>query len=221
MKKKNTFFSLLTIIIFYWSCKHSPNEELLSDIPVNTINPTQFDSLCYTDHIEPIIQSNCAYSGCHDDTSHIANINLSSYENLIASVSGNLLMQVIQDTGVLGMPLQPNARLSSNQISTIQRWIMEGMKKDIDCQGSCDTTDFTFSTGVAPIIENFCVGCHTNATINLSSYSNIQVYVNDGSLWGSISHNSSYTAMPYNLPQLAPCKLRVIEKWIADGAPNN
>lgn len=43
-------------------------------------------------------------------------------------------------------------------------------------------------------------------------------FVDSGSFLGSIKHNSSYSAMPKDGSMLPDCQIKLIEKWVADGA---
>ena len=91
----------------------------------------------------------------------------------------------------------------------------------------CDSTNITFGLSVRSVLQNDCYSCHSNSNavfgnnIKLEDYADVLSRANDGSLLGSISHNPSYTPMPYGLEKLDDCKIAIIQKWIESGAPDN
>ncbi len=92
----------------------------------------------------------------------------------------------------------------------------------------CDTTQVTYALSVAPIIQGYCLSCHSNtaapifgSNIKLEDYSGIKVKVDEHRLLGAISHLPGYVAMPLNDPKLDDCKINTIRAWINAGAPNN
>lgn len=90
---------------------------------------------------------------------------------------------------------------------------------------SCDTTAFTYSNQVQPIMSQYCVSCHTvnneSGGVRLDNYNNVSIYANNGELVCAINHESGCSPMPKNSSQLNPCDRRIIELWVDDGAPNN
>lgn len=83
----------------------------------------------------------------------------------------------------------------------------------------------TFSKNVLPLLNNRCNNCHggssPSAGINLTSYTEVIKYVNNGSLMGSINHASGYSAMPKNSGKMSSCEIGTIQSWIDSGAFNN
>lgn len=219
----------LIIISGLSNCKHQPNEIPIPEVQdgINNGSNNVIDSICFADSIAPLLHSNCAKSGCHDDTTHQSGINLTSYNNVISTISGNLLMQVIQDSGPLGMPVYPYPKLTAPQTALIQRWINEGMKNNVDC-GNCptDTTNVSFSTNIFPVFQSNCIGCHNIPSSaasgpNLVNYDSIKIQVDNGKINCVINHLSSCSPMPKGLPKLCDGTLAQIKKWINSGAPNN
>lgn len=90
---------------------------------------------------------------------------------------------------------------------------------------ACDTTNITYATVVAPILTDYCIGCHSgnapSAGITLDNYTDLQTVINSGQFRGSINHESNFSAMPKNSPKLSDCNLAKINKWLDSGAPNN
>jgi hypothetical protein len=89
-------------------------------------------------------------------------------------------------------------------------------------QIGCDTINVTYSGSVAPILNDLCVSCHSSSSsIKLDSYENVKIRVDNGSLIGTINHQSGFQPMPQGGAKLDDCRLTIISKWIENGAPNN
>jgi cytochrome c553 len=114
--------------------------------------------------------------------------------------------------------------LTTVQKSIIQKWINQGAKNNA-CAGRCDSTVFTFSGAVKPLIDNKCVGCHNASNlgggIDLSTYATVKVVALNGKLLGSIKQQSGFSAMPKNGNKLSDCEITQVNKWITAGALNN
>jgi hypothetical protein len=94
----------------------------------------------------------------------------------------------------------------------------------------CDTTIYTFSGAVFPIISSSCTSCHSGPApqngILLIDYNTISAQAKipagqPGSLYGSITHDPRNFAMPKNNSQLSNCKILIIKKWIDAGPLDN
>ena len=206
-------------------CKHDTTDIVSASKGDTThiVNPTVnlIDSICYTEVVEPLLLANCSRSGCHNDTTRQKGISVASYHSLISSISGELLLKCIKDTGELRMPPDPSPHLTDTQIAVIQQWVKEGMKFNIDCMGPCDTSKITYSITIKNIMKNSCNGCHCSSTPILLSYDSVHYYVNNGKFLGSIMHTGSCLPMPDKLPKLPECQIKQIKKWVDAGAPNN
>jgi len=90
---------------------------------------------------------------------------------------------------------------------------------------NCDTTAYTYSGQIAPIISQNCISCHntTNASgnVNLDDYQNVAMWAANGELLCAINHENGCSPMPKNGAQLNICDRTVFELWVADGYPNN
>lgn len=187
--------------------------------------------ICYQSDIEPIIISNCTQSGCHNGTDQVAGYNFSSYAGILKGVTpgdyrGSELYKVLLiPFGEKRMPQSPYDLLSDQEIGLIARWIEEGAINSVNCQSACDTTNVGFALTIKPIITTYCTGCHSGSQpqgdINLDSWAKVKPFVDNGSFLGSIKHNSPYSAMPKDGSMLPDCQIKLIEKWVADGAQNN
>ena len=90
---------------------------------------------------------------------------------------------------------------------------------------ACDTVAVKYSTSVLPVLSSNCINCHGGATpsagISLDTYAGVKIQVDNGRLWGAVSHSVNYSPMPKNSNKLNNCSLEKIRIWIAAGAPNN
>jgi uncharacterized membrane protein len=190
------------------------------------------DSICFQNEIFPIINSNCAKSGCHDATTQAAGYDLSNYFGVMTIVKpGNpgksRLMTAINGGGEEMMPPPPDPSLTTDQIDLIQRWIVEGAGYNIDCGVAtlCDTTNITYAGTIEPIIQNNCLGCHaasgTGGGILLTTWGQVANQALYGNLLCSIYQEAGCHPMPKNGAQLSPCDLTKISMWVDAGAPNN
>ena len=92
----------------------------------------------------------------------------------------------------------------------------------------CDTTSVTYSVSIQPVLEQYCYQCHNNANasifggnIKLEDYSDVIIRVNDGRLYGAITHQTGFSPMPKDGGMLDDCFIQKLSIWIDAGAPNN
>ena len=90
---------------------------------------------------------------------------------------------------------------------------------------ACDTAAVKYSTSVLPVLSSNCINCHGGATpsagIRLDTYAGVKMQVDNGRLWGAVSHSASYSPMPKNSNKLNSCSLEKMRIWITAGTPNN
>jgi hypothetical protein len=90
---------------------------------------------------------------------------------------------------------------------------------------ACDTATITYRSSVIPILSSNCTSCHggstPSASIKLDTYAGVKQQVDNGRLWGAVSHAANYSPMPKGGNMLSTCNLAKIRLWIAAGAPNN
>jgi len=229
---------LLFVATMILACKH----EVLTkpSITFPTIDTTasvsgsvnsQPKELCFEGDILPIFKSNCAKSGCHDVTTHQKGYILDSYENIIKGVTaGNadnskVYKMITEKDENKRMPQAPNPRLDTMQIGFIKRWINEGAKNTTNCTTACDTTLYSYSKFIRPLVDANCVGCHNGPSaplgLDYTTYEGVKNVALNGRMIGALTHVAGYSPMPKNSPQLSDCKITQIKKWIQAGAPNN
>lgn len=90
---------------------------------------------------------------------------------------------------------------------------------------TCDTATVTYTNSIMPILGANCNTCHGGSLpaggMDLSVYSVVKTQVDNGRLWGAVSHTAGYKPMPKNSDKLNDCNLNKIKLWILAGAPNN
>ena len=90
---------------------------------------------------------------------------------------------------------------------------------------TCDTITVTYKNVIAPILSANCTGCHSgiNAAygLDLTQYTQVKANVDNGDLYGAITHAQGYPAMPKNNNKFSDCIINKFRTWILAGAPNN
>lgn len=211
-------------------CTHDPYLSTVDPGTDSTGTGTN-GSVCFETDILPLFASGCARSGCHDAATQSDGYVLNSYNNIVkkgikaGNASGSKIYEVLLQSGSDRMPPPPNAAFTTAQINLIAKWINEGAKNTTGCNTTtCDSSKVTFSATVVPIINNNCIGCHSNTLAsggyNFSSYAGVKAAVTNNRLIGSISYQAGFSAMPQG-SKLSDCQVALIKKWVTAGAPNN
>jgi len=236
------------------SCTHEPfssDDDLIlvdttstsvdtsSTNPVDTSSSSQAcdpDVVYFQQQLLPILQSNCAISACHDAASAQDGVILDSYINVLTTgeiVAGDLsesdLYEVlVEDKEEKRMPPSPRARLNQEQIKLIGDWILQGAK-DLTCDSNTNdegkSTNVTYATTIAPVITDFCLGCHSGTTpsggVSLSGHQNVKKAADAGTLIGSITWQDAYAPMPKGASKLSACIIDQFKAWVDAGALDN
>lgn len=89
----------------------------------------------------------------------------------------------------------------------------------------CDTTNVTYSQRILPLLQRDCLACHTqavaSASVVLEGYSAVKQQVTNGKLLGVITHAQGFSPMPKTGSKWTDCEISSLQKWIAEGAPQN
>lgn len=226
------FFAVVLPSFFMLNgCKHTADDVLVGgpgDTTLNTVSCSP-DTAYFVNTILPLLRSNCATSGCHDAATAKEEIVMENYGSIMKIVkAGNAvdskLYKVITDNSEDRMPPSPQNALTSEQIAAVKKWIDQGAKNNSCTESLCDSVNVSFAANVFPIFQNNCAGCHSgsaaSAGIKLTNYSEIASAATSGRLAGAIKHWNGFVAMPPEL-SLTNCEIAKIDKWIANGTPNN
>jgi len=214
MKNKLLLATFTAIGIFMGSCQH----EVLPNINASDI--------CFERDVLPIFVSNCAMSGCHDAGTAADKYVLTNYSTIMSKgirsgrPENSKIWEEIEEN-----EMPPNHPLTPEQKSIIKTWIAAGAPNGVNCSSNCDSSIFTYSGAVSPIISKNCVGCHqypsASGSIDLSSYQGARDIAKSGAFLNSIKGTNGYKKMPPSGAGLTECEINQIKKWIANGAQQN
>jgi hypothetical protein len=230
---------LPAVVITFNACKHSPEDIVMPDPdPDPTGIPCDPDTVYFENDVLPLFLSSCGISGCHNAESAQDGVVLISYQSIMQTGDvkpfepwdSDIIEVITEDDLDKRMPPPPASPLTADQINTIYTWIAQGALNNRCDSEDCDSVNVTFSQTVWPIIQNNCLGCHSgpapNGGISLAGYNEVKsagsiapgIY---GSLVGTITWAAGNANMPQNGNQLPDCSIAQINKWIADGMPDN
>ncbi len=238
-------FVIAAIITFSMgSCVHDPLYPMDDDMDeVDTMDmdttitedPCDPEVVYFERDILPLFQTNCAFSGCHNEASAQDDVILTNYENVMNSdiveafrLDNSDLYEVLtEDDEDDRMPPPPASRLSSEDINTIAEWILQGATNET-CdfeEEDCDLEMVTYSEEIVSILEEGCISCHSESTVSggvrLDNYQQVAIVAENGRLLGAVSWSPDYINMPFGGTQIDDCYIQQIETWIDAGFPNN
>lgn len=228
----NRFIFLITLLSFFISAVVFVScTKDKTPMPVASV-PCDPEKVYFETSIKPLLNSNCAMSGCHDAATRQDGVDLSSYEGIRQQVSpgrpGNSdLIEMINESDPEDrMPPAPRPALSQAQKDLLWKWIEQGAD-NVVCQqdtGNCNPVNVSFAGDIQTILNGNCLGCHSGSApsggINLSSHGGVQAAAQSGKLYNAVSQNGQATPMPPN-GKLPACDIQKIKVWVDAGANNN
>ena len=182
--------------------------------------------VCFQENVLPIFVSNCSMKGCHNSVDKKEGFDLTSYEGIMKGISPNHPLQSEVYNVIRGRnPSMPiDKKLNQKDISYIKIWIKMGAKNTSNCS-NCDSTEYSYSGRIKPIITNWCVGCHSGSGggggYDFSTYDGIATSIVNNKLLGALNHLPGFFFMPQNTNKLTDCDLSAFTKWVNSGYPNN
>ena len=226
MRLLTVFLVFLLVATIGNGCRHQPP----TPNGGATISATcSTDTVYFVNDVLPLLQSNCAMSGCHDNGTAADGVRMTDYANIMDEVdpfdaAGSKLYRVINRTDNERMPPPPRPAFTTAQKALIQKWINQGAKNN-SCLNRCNAAVFTYSGAVRPLLDAKCVGCHgavsPSGGVNLSDYNNTRTWALNGKLYGSVAHQTGYSPMPKNGTKISDCEIQQVQQWVQAGAPNN
>jgi hypothetical protein len=223
-------------LVYLAGCKHEPYWGPGSVVipptppPSTTCSP---DTVYFQNDLLPLFQSSCAKSGCHDVATAREGVIMVSYESIIESgivpynTGGSKVYKAMLGGGDSKdddiMPPPPNPPMTAEQLQLIAKWINQGALNTLCASAGCDSTNVTYTVTLKPILQTYCVGCHSNSNpsfgVNLSTYAGVVAVANTGQLMGAIRHDQGYFPMPKGGNMLSPCNIDLFQIWINNGKP--
>jgi hypothetical protein len=188
--------------------------------------------VCFESEVLPIFVTYCSTSGCHNATDRVKDYDLTNYNGIMQGITPNRpgssdLVQAMGSIGEDAMPPSGSPQPSATQIATIKAWVNAGAVNTTNCATvSCDTAAaVTFSGDLQPMLATNCNGCHSGgsagAGLDLTVFATVQQNALNGRIQGAMSGDPNFKTMPPSGALLSSCYVTKIEKWVANGAPNN
>ncbi len=85
----------------------------------------------------------------------------------------------------------------------------------------CDTDGVTYQDNILPILNRSCTACHSGASpsggVGLDNFDLVKISADNGSLLGSINHDSGFSPMPKGQDKLSECEIKQVKSWINNG----
>ena len=113
-------FLFIAAGIFFSACRHEPD-------------PASLPKISFSARILPIIQSNCAKSGCHDGEEQFSLNNFEQIKNKVKSGNphqSELYNNMIYLDDARVMPPPPDQPLTEEQLKLIYTWILQGAENN-------------------------------------------------------------------------------------------
>jgi hypothetical protein len=218
---------LVLVLLFMATCVHEVPVDPAASAATTPTTPTpapvvptgktcSADSVYFTNDILPLITSNCSMSTCHGGR---YSPTLTTYTQISKNRS-----DISQEITKGSMPRPPVGLLTAAQIASFKKWVSQGYKNN-SCTAGCDSTKFTFTAVIDPLMKKYCVGCHTGGTaanknVDLSTYLGVKTVGLNGLLYKSVAHLPGASVMPPSGTALSKCEVAQIRKWVAAGALN-
>ncbi|MEM6344020.1 MAG: hypothetical protein AAF927_09070 [Bacteroidota bacterium] len=89
----------------------------------------------------------------------------------------------------------------------------------------CDSLNVSYATTIVPLLQQHCTGCHSGGSpsggVALVEHADVQVWAQNGALYGSMAHIDGFSPMPSSTLRLPDCDLGQVKNWVEAGALNN
>lgn len=131
--------------------------------------------------------------------------------------------------GVSSFTIQSIMKIKIWILSAIISFIVSSCyynKEDLLYGSNCDTGNIRYSSTIKLVLNNYgCSGCHIGGNpsggINLETYSSVKAVVDNGRLYGAITHSAGFAPMPNGAAKMNACDIKKVKVWIDSGAPDN
>jgi hypothetical protein len=85
--------------------------------------------------------------------------------------------------------------------------------------GNCDTTIFTYSKAIYPLMKGSCMSCHSTQTPVLKTHDDIASNANK--ILACIKRTATFPMPPSEAAKVSDCNIIKFEEWIKAGKPDN
>jgi hypothetical protein len=90
------------------------------------------ENVSYQQHVRPLLELTCAFTGCHDSETAVANVDVTGYFQLTSRAGliipgrpdNSLLIQILE--GKQGHVLTFQNRINDAQKRGVRQWVLEG-----------------------------------------------------------------------------------------------
>ncbi len=227
MKFSSFTVLLVILLVTIVACHHKADISTAPPVPPppGPEFKCSHDTIYFQNTVFPIILTGCAKSGCHDAATHKGGHTLDSYAGIYKLVvpfnpQSSKLYTVLYSGDGERMP--PGTPFTADQKSVIYYWIKQGAYNNRCDSAGCDSTNVTYTLSISPIIQSWCLGCHSGAApshgLSLETYADVVACANSNRLMGAIRKETGYSAMPVG-GTLSPCEIALFQKWINLGKP--
>ena len=134
-KRLIIFVSIILLIVNFIACDDT--------ITINDVDNTTIpdENVSFADHIYPLLQVKCAFSGCHASPSPADGLDFTTYANVTSDVTVvfpgepdlSSMVWAIEPNNTAASkmpPIETGLALTENQINGIRTWIKEGAKNN-------------------------------------------------------------------------------------------
>ena len=199
-------------LMLAFSCKHEP-QYTITNPPIVNCDTT---NVTYTTSVVPILNTNCTV--CHGATSYASSgggFKIATYADFAGFAKSGLLMNSInQVVGLSAMP-KGGTKLSACDIAKVRivvRKILDSLNTTV-----CDTTNVTFPVTILPILQTYCLACHSTANAptlgagyKLEALADFTTVAKTGLLMNSINQIAGLSAMPKGGTKMSACNITKI-----------
>jgi len=227
--KRSFFFLLFLLSVFLFSyCHH--DADLNFEPPKPPEPGSEFkcshDTIYFQNTVFPLVLTGCAKSGCHDQGTQKSELVLDNYNSIYRLVkpfdpqNSELYIRLFSNSAGRMPPDNP---FTLDQKSIIYWWIKQGAYDNGCDSAGCDSTNVTYTKSIQPIINMWCLSCHSGSNpsngLSLETYDQVVACANSGRLMGALRHELGYFAMPQGGTSLSTCEINLFQKWINIGKP--
>lgn len=234
--KRFTLLTLLFVVVslVFVTCKHEPEviitgngTDTSSNVkPIPEVMPPNLpirDSICFTTQILPLFLSNCAQApGCHSTINPKEGIILTNFDQIKLRLTKSM-----SEINKNAMPYKFYPKLDAAARALLNKWIAEGAR-NTDCYNSkSDTINVTYTTHIAPMMVNYCKGCHNtaftaggnqNGNVYLETYTDVKAKSQSG-LMRCVVTGKGCKFMPQGGTHIGTMNVKKIDKWVEAGCP--